>query len=579
MHRPEPLVVADLAVVDDDGRRAGFARLWGVFGTRARAQSLSSIPGLRRSLEQLLDSEDVVGSSADAREVRTLMDTLPRYDLFAASPPALRATVVELLAARRANVSIALLADLPDRPEAPSPQLLVNVAAGRSTPRLLDQVSEVVTRAVGSATADPAMTVSDGGQALLQFALAAPLAADRAEALLADVLAAVRTFEERLADRLQVRGVGDARRRANRFAERVTEEYVATVDADQAAADLAALENLGPAPAVAVAVDGRQLRAATAGDLVPLRIYRHGPPLELSAIVPPLESLGFNVVDEHALRIAPTVGPERAGHANDGGTVAPAASVVALRLRPAADTVLDAADPATVAEAATAMLLDGAEVDSLNRLVVAVGLSWRDVAVLRAYRQYRRQAGTPFSVALFNDRLVAAAPVAKALIDWFAARFDPAEAGGEQQARAAVEAHLETVTEYDADRILRDVVALIDATVRTNRYAEQPWAALALKLDSSQVPTADPGPGVEVFVASPTVRAIHLRGGAIARGGSATAPAARTCAPKCSVCCAPRWSRTRSSSRPAPKAGSSCADPPAARSPPARTSSPPTPRS
>ncbi len=66
------------------------------------------------------------------------------------------------------------------------------------------------------------------------------------------------------------------------------------------------------------------------------------------------------------------------------------------------------------------------EVDSLNRLVTVAGLDWRQITVLRAYLRYWLQGDTSFSADDLADPLVTFPEVARALIGYFQARFDPA---------------------------------------------------------------------------------------------------------------------------------------------------------
>jgi glutamate dehydrogenase len=62
--------------------------------------------------------------------------------------------------------------------------------------------------------------------------------------------------------------------------------------------------------------------------------------------------------------------------------------------------------------------------------------------------------------------------------------------------------------------------AVIGATLRTNAFAPAAEEALAFKIDSKQVPGLPaPVPYREIWVYSPRVEGIHLRGGPIARGG------------------------------------------------------------
>ena len=85
-------------------------------------------------------------------------------------------------------------------------------------------------------------------------------------------------------------------------------------------------------------------------------------------------------------------------------------------------------------------------------------------------------------------------------------------------------AALEAVSSLDEDRILRTFFELIDGTLRTNYHQRAPDGGhrpcLALKLDPSCVhEMPEPKPRFEIFVHSPRLEGVHLRGGPIARGG------------------------------------------------------------
>ncbi|MDO9355216.1 MAG: NAD-glutamate dehydrogenase, partial [Solirubrobacteraceae bacterium] len=80
-------------------------------------------------------------------------------------------------------------------------------------------------------------------------------------------------------------------------------------------------------------------------------------------------------------------------------------------------------------------------------------------------------------------------------------------------------AAIDEMESLDHDRILRNQLGLIDATVRTNNY-KPGRAALALKFRAADIPALpQPAPLWEVYVYAPHVEGVHLRGGAIARGG------------------------------------------------------------
>ncbi len=169
-----------------------------------------------------------------------------------------------------------------------------------------------------------------------------------------------------------------------------------------------------------------------------------------------------------------------------------------------------------------------AEDDGFNQLVVDAGLDWRQVVVLRAYSRYLRQAGAAFSLAYVEKTLVRHPSIAALLVRLFEARFDPdRRSDGPSDGPAleeAIGAAFDQVTSADEDRILRRLLNLIESTLRTNYFqtdhAGQPKAYLSFKLDSRQVEGLPlPRPMVEIFVYSPRMEGIHLRGGKVARGG------------------------------------------------------------
>ena len=242
--------------------------------------------------------------------------------------------------------------------------------------------------------------------------------------------------------------------------------------------------------------------------------------IELTTILPLLESFGLVVVESVPLRLAPGAAGEPGLHVDDIGVRAESPyGPEALRFVP------EIHGPRLV-DAIEASARGDADVDTLNRLVIAAGLDWRQVMVLRAYLRYWHQSGVEMAEEQMSDPLVAYPDVARALVGYFEARFDPAgaepRASVVDPARALAAAQLDLVASLDEDRVLRVLLGLIDATVRTNFFigAGPDGRPLVLKLDSRLVPDLpQPRPRVEAFVHGPTVEGIHLRAGLIARGG------------------------------------------------------------
>ncbi len=147
-------------------------------------------------------------------------------------------------------------------------------------------------------------------------------------------------------------------------------------------------------------------------------------------------------------------------------------------------------------------------------------MPWRDVAILRALRRYRQKVAPTFTETYQNDVLATHPKTARLLMELFELRFAPGavDEAREAELRAEIEGRIDAVKSLDEDRILRGFLGIIDAMVRTNVYLARQH--LSFKFRSEQVPgMPKPFPLYEIFVYSPQMEGIHLRGGMISRGG------------------------------------------------------------
>jgi endonuclease III len=119
----------------------------------------------------------------------------------------------------------------------------------------------------------------------------------------------------------------------------------------------------------------------SAEDQVRFKLYRSGAPITLSAVLPLLENMGFEVIDQRPYGITPTDAPPV--WINDFG------------LATAAPDPLESDRRSASFQEAFARVWHGeTEDDGFNRLVLRAELTWRDVTLLRAYSKYLRQTAT-----------------------------------------------------------------------------------------------------------------------------------------------------------------------------------------
>ncbi|SHI42927.1 glutamate dehydrogenase [Malonomonas rubra DSM 5091] len=179
------------------------------------------------------------------------------------------------------------------------------------------------------------------------------------------------------------------------------------------------------------------------------------------------------------------------------------------------------------------LVMSRAEVenDYLHRLLLLTGLDWQEIDVFRGYRNYYFQLGCPFTKKRVAFALINNANVALLLYRYFEGRFKPNVDWSDPMIRELevlspirqqlVEA-LEEVSDTNEDRILRTLFNLIDSTVRTNFFIRKDRADYFFSFKISSLGVIDmPAPRLlyEVYVHSATMEGIHLRGGKVARGG------------------------------------------------------------
>lgn len=177
-----------------------------------------------------------------------------------------------------------------------------------------------------------------------------------------------------------------------------------------------------------------------------------------------------------------------------------------------------------VTDALRALDEERASDGTLNILVLRAELNWRQVEVLRTYRNHLQQIRPHYNVETVNGVLLRNADVARALFHVFEACFDPQIEGGRSKGTERAEAELQTaldaVRSLVEDEVLRALGSLISATVRTNFYQSPERLVVSIKVDSHKVEgMPSPKPMYEIYVHSRRLEGIHLRGGRIARGG------------------------------------------------------------
>jgi glutamate dehydrogenase len=505
VHRPDYFAYVSVKRFERDGEVVGERRFIGLWAASVYRSRAVDIPLLRRKVQSVQTRSALPLDSHGGRELRNILETFPRDDLFQIGTDELFTMAMGILNLQERR-QVRLFARRDDYGRFVS--CLIYVPRDRYSTAIVERMNEILLDAYGgqSAEYDSSITASVLARLHVLVFVGPDAPTDVDEPAVERRLAAVtRWWVDDLRDALvtslgEEQGLDTFARVEHGFPASYREAFGAA----HAVADLDRLSALGDDGGIVTALydrpsaDGPELR---------LQIYSRAE-LSLSSVLPALEQMGVEVTDERPFELTP-----------EGQ---PTAWVYDLGLQPPPGVVASDAVRSEFLATFGAVWQGAVESDGFNRLVLLAGLTTFQLTVLRAYARYLRQTGLTFSPGYVEDTLAAHSDIARQLVELFAVRFAPAFDGNRRLESdgiaAEITAAIDRVSSLDEDRIARAFLALVLATTRTNAYRSRPY--LSFKLDPAKVRDLPlPRPMYEIWVYSPRVEGVHLRAGPVARGG------------------------------------------------------------
>lgn len=531
VHRAVYPYFVGVSILDDEGNIVGEHRFLGVFTVVALHENVLAIPLIERRVREVIARAGVDLHSYSGQAMLEVIQSFPRTELFSSDAETLFETVhaVHSIGLRR-QVRLFVREDTFGR----FVSCLVYLPRDRYTTRVRLAMQHLLWREFGPGTVDYTARVTENDLALLHVTIrrdpdSEPVRLDvseanreRVQALLTE---ASRSWDDRITDLVR-ESPGVDPELVQRYSRVLPDGYKEDFEPSRALADIARLEALAPG-----AIDVLLYRAVdSAPGAWRFTLFVGGDGISLSQVLPVLQSLGVEVLDERPHVVQRLDGVQCWIY--DFGLSVPA------DLRASVEVDLDAQVPLETSTAPLtevqkrftaafgAVWFGRAEADRFNELVLRAGMSWRQAVVLRAYAKYLRQATFPYSQFHIEGIALTHPQTAFALVQLFEAMFDPEKqddirvAELDEQLRASID----EVLSLDADRILRGMFSLVKATLRTNFYVvdadDRSRDYLSVKLDPSRISELPkPRPAFEIYVYSPEIEGVHLRFGAVARGG------------------------------------------------------------
>ena len=506
VHRRSYFDCVTVKKFDAAGKVRGEHRFIGLWTSAAYHSNPIDIPVLRNKVSYVVSRAGLPRNSHSSKDLIAILEAYPRDELFQTTEAELYDTALGILGLHgRRRVCVFARVDRFER----FASVIVYVPRDLYNTAIRLRIDAILREAFAATDSEFTARVTESSLARLHFILRCVpghVPSVDVDDLELSIAAATRTWADDLTEHLisqhgDIFGSALSRKYAGAFPAGYQDSNLATT----AAADIACLETMFESLNPILRLD-----AANTSDPHVFTIF-HSQRLDLSDVMPRLTNMHVRVLDERPYQVK----------LSDGKV----AIIERFGIMPSLMTThLDQDARRKFEEAFAAQLRGDCENDSYNGLVLAAGLTWREVVVFRAYGHYLRQIGTHFSQEYLASTLIEHPEVTRGLAELFTTRFDPSNNDSGDRISADIQVEIDKVASLDHDRILRRFLNLINATVRTNYFqtcslGKAPYH-FSFKLASAAVAELPrPVPVFEIFVYSPRVEGIHLRMGMVARGG------------------------------------------------------------
>lgn len=514
VHRPAYTDFIVIKIFGKNGEVIGQHQFIGLYTSAAYNRSPEYIPLLRLKVKKILERANTTFDSHDGKALINILETLPRDDFFHGTVEEIYDLSMGILHLQeRQRIRLFIRKDHFTRIFS----CLVYVPRERFNSKLREKMSSILLNELGGYQVDFSTRFSESILARIHFIIRFKDDATKdydVTLIEQKLVQSGRTWDDNLKEAiLDYYGEEEGNRLFQKYRGAFPAGYRSDYNVRTAVYDINHIEKL---------IDSNPLEMSFYRPLdepegiLRFKIYSPDNSIPLSDIIPMMECMGLRVISERPHEIEPKNG--RHVWINDFGMIHNAKKDLNV------DEIKE-----VFQEAFYHIWYKDAESDGFNRLVLGVGLNWREVTMLRAYAKYLWQIGFTFTQAYIEDVLAGLPLITADLVSLFKARFDISLSQEKRNElvndlRLKIKTNLDEVKNIDEDRIIRRYMQVILATIRTNYFQVDqeghPKSFLSFKFDPSAITELPlPRPLFEVFVYSPRVEGVHLRGAKVARGG------------------------------------------------------------
>ena len=512
VHRPSQIDYIGIKRYDQKGQVIGEHRFFGLYTSTVYNRNPRNIPVIRHKIQAVIERSGLVPGSHDFKALRAIIESMPRDELFQISVEELLQLGMGVLYIKeRPMIRLFIRRD----PYGRFFSVFLYVPREQHTTKLRLKMQDILARYLGGKAGDIRFSTwfSESILARVHFIVPVENAGKinyDVKIIEKDMREAARSWDEQLKEALhEAHGEVEGKRLALRYFDAFSPGYQDVNSVETAVVDIEQIETVKSDRDLAMLL----FKPETEGADLHFKLYRRNSPASLSEVLPLLENMGLTVIGEAPNEV----------DCRDESVY----WVMDFSLAVRGELQLNIENVRGKFQEAVAAVWRGeAENDGFNRLVLAADLTWRQVSVLRAYAKYLWQIGFTFSQSSIEQTLSDYPAIARSLVEWFDARFNPDSASEEKAAALLkeIKAARANVATLDQDRAISRFIDVMQATLRTNFYMldehGQHKRYTSFKIRPAIIADIPrPVPMFEIFVYSPRVEGVHLRFGKVARGG------------------------------------------------------------
>ena len=512
VHRPAYIDYIGIKRFDKKGNVIGEDRFIGLFSSNFYNNSAADVPVLKSKINRIMDMSDFAKGTHAYKAVLNILETYPRDELLQAKEAELLDVAMGVLQVQERDMCrIFVRKDMYGR----FLSCMVYVPRERYNTALRRETQQILASAFNTSQ-KVEFTTFFSESILARTHYTVRLDDNNIEYNVKDIernlIEAARTWEDKLQSALlELAGESRGKELNRKYANAFSSSYKEQVLPSAAVVDIEKLESLSDDNKLEMLFYRPQEESDKS--MVRLSLFHKDVPIHLSDVMPMLENFGLRVIGETPYAVKTT-----------DGQVNWVMDFSMLLTKDVSDF-----DKSSVRfqKALTNVWHNRLESDGFNRLVLASGLTGRESSILRAYAKYMRQIGVTFSQSYIESTFEHYPNIAIQLVKLFNKKFSPKAKFSEKavdKLTNEIYAELDNVSNLDDDRIIRSYIDLITATIRTNYYQLDALgnnkSYISFKVKPNLIPDMPlPLPAFEIFVYSPRVEGVHLRGGKVARGG------------------------------------------------------------